>query len=74
MLINAEKTGARARRLVWLIGPNPEVLSMVERSSLGKILGRDRMHFNLELAVAKYMAAPPLRRDGELAQVTSERD
>jgi hypothetical protein len=47
---------------------------MVERSSLGKILGRDRMHFNLELAVAKYMAAPPLRRDGELAQVTSERD
>jgi hypothetical protein len=25
----------------------------------GEILGRERMHFNLELAVAKYLAMPP---------------
>jgi hypothetical protein len=39
-----------------LVGLNPEVLSVIQRSSLGKILGRERMHFNLELAVAKYLA------------------
>ena len=26
--------------------------------ALGDVLGRERMHFNLELAVAKYLAAP----------------
>jgi hypothetical protein len=33
-------------------------LSVIQRSSLGKTLGRERMHFKLELAVAKYLAAP----------------
>jgi hypothetical protein len=43
---------------VWLVGLNPDVLSVIQRSSLGKVLRRERMHFNLELAVAKYLAAP----------------
>jgi sulfate permease, SulP family len=43
---------------VWLVGLNPEVLSVIKRSPLGDVLGRERMHFNLELAVAKYLAAP----------------
>ena len=43
---------------LWFGGLNPEVLSVIERSSLGKTLGRERMHFNLELAVAKYLADP----------------
>jgi len=38
-----------------LVGLNPEVLATVRRSSLGKILGRERMIFNLELAVEKYL-------------------
>jgi len=29
-------------------------LQVVQRSPLGKTLGRDRMQFNLEIAVAKY--------------------
>jgi hypothetical protein len=30
---------------------------MVQRSPLGRTLGRERMHFNLEIALEKYLAA-----------------
>jgi SulP family sulfate permease len=56
MLIEAEKRERDRGVSVWLVGLNPEVLSVIQRSSLGKVLGRERMHFNLELAVAKYLA------------------
>jgi anti-anti-sigma factor len=56
MLIEAEKRQRERGVLVWLVGLNPEVLAMVQRSSLGKVLGREEMHFNLEVAVAKYLA------------------
>jgi anti-anti-sigma factor len=39
---------------VWLVGLNPQVLNMVQRSPLGEMLGRDGLQFNLETAVAKY--------------------
>jgi SulP family sulfate permease len=38
----------------WLVGLNPGVLQMVQRSSLGNALGREKMQFSLELAVVKY--------------------
>jgi SulP family sulfate permease len=38
----------------WLVGLNPGVLQMVQRSPLGIALGREKMQFTLELAVAKY--------------------
>jgi anti-anti-sigma regulatory factor len=59
MLIEAEKRERDRGVSVWLVGLNPEVLSVIQRSSLGKVLGRERMHFNLELAVAKYLASLP---------------
>jgi hypothetical protein len=40
---------------IWLVGLTPEVLRMVQRSSLGETLGRERMHFNLETAVGRYV-------------------
>ena len=56
MLMEAEKR-ARARGVsLWLVGLNPEVLAMVQRSPLGEVLGRDRMLFNRETAVSKYLA------------------
>ncbi len=58
MLTDGEKRQRERGVALWLVGLNPEVLSVIQRSSLGKILGRERMHFNLELAVAKYLAAP----------------
>jgi len=53
---------------LWLAGLNPAVLQMVQRSSLGEALGRKAMHFNLETAVTKYLAASALadrRNDNE---------
>jgi hypothetical protein len=41
---------------MWLVGLNPGVLAMVQRSSLGEALGREAMHFNLEMSVAEYLA------------------
>ncbi len=43
--------------LLWLVGLNPGVLAMVQRSPLGPTLGRERMFFNLEQAVASYQTA-----------------
>jgi high affinity sulfate transporter 1 len=48
--------------LLWLVGLNPGVLAMVQRSALGQTLGRERMFFNLEQAVAKYQASVPSQR------------
>lgn len=39
---------------LWLIGMTPRVLAIVQRSPLGQLLGREGMHFNLEIAVARY--------------------
>jgi high affinity sulfate transporter 1 len=55
MLIEGEKKHRERGVLLWLVGLNPQVLSMIQRSSLGKTLGPERMHFNLEVAVAKYL-------------------
>lgn len=41
--------------LLWLVGLNPGVLRIVQNSALGKALGQEAMHFNLELAVKKYL-------------------
>ena len=58
MLIEAEKRQRERGVSIWLVGLNPEVLSVIQRSPLGNVLGRERMHFNLEVAVAKYLATP----------------
>lgn len=56
MLTEAEKRHRERGVVLWLVGLNPEVLAVVQRSSLGKVLGHERMLFNLETAVAKYLA------------------
>jgi sulfate permease, SulP family len=43
---------------LWLVGLNPGVLQVVQRSTLSHLLGLDALQFNLELAVAKYQASP----------------
>ena len=56
MLTEAEQRHRERDVSLWLVGLNPGVLAMVQRSPLGGILGRERMFFNLEQAVAKYQA------------------
>ena len=53
-LDEAEERLARDGRTLWLAALNPDVLAMVERAPLGRRLGRERLFFNLELAVAEY--------------------
>ena len=57
MLTEGEKRQREHGRQLWLVGMNPHVLEMIQRSQLGKTLGREGMHFNLEIAVAKYQGA-----------------
>jgi len=57
MLTEAEKRQRASGVLLWLVGLNPGVLMMVQHSPLGETLGRERMFFNLEQAVAKYAAS-----------------
>ena len=40
---------------LWLVGMNPVVLAVVQRSPLGQMLRREGMHFNLEIAVGRYL-------------------
>jgi SulP family sulfate permease len=54
-LVEAEKRSRERGIRVWLVGMNPEVLLMVQKSSLGETLGREGMLFNLEAAIAKYL-------------------
>lgn len=43
----------------WLVGMNPGVLAVVQRSPLGQMLQGEGMHFNLEIAVARYLNHTP---------------
>jgi hypothetical protein len=43
------------------VGLNPGVLTMVQRSPLGETLGRERMFFNLDRAVAAWQKQQPPR-------------
>ena len=62
MLIEAEKRHRERGISLWLVGLNPEVLAMVRRSSLGETLGREGMHFTLEVAIDKYLAGVTTER------------
>ena len=54
--IRRTETRLRERGIsTWLVGLNPEVLAVVQRSPLGRTLGREALHFNVQVAVTKYL-------------------
>jgi SulP family sulfate permease len=55
MLTEGERRQRERGVSLWLVGLNPGVLQMVQRSLLGTSLGLERMQFSLELAVARYL-------------------
>ena len=59
MLTEGEKRGREQGVALWLVGLNPDVLAVIQRSPLGKVLGRERMLFNLELALARFHEIGP---------------
>ena len=60
MLLEAEKRQREAGITLWLVGLNPQVYAVIQRSPLGAILGTERMMFDLEIAVDRYQK----RREG----------
>lgn len=54
MLTAAAKRLQERGVVLWLVGINPQVLAMMQRSPLRHVVGRDAMHFNLEIAVEEY--------------------
>jgi sulfate permease, SulP family len=61
MLIEAEERQRAAGITLWLVGLNPEVHAVIQRSPLGAILGRERLRLDLEIAVDGYQQ----RREGD---------
>ena len=55
-MIAAEKRMRNGGVSMWLAGLSPDVFAMVRRSPLGDALGDQRMFFNVEVAVARYLA------------------
>jgi high affinity sulfate transporter 1 len=56
MLTEAEEKLREAGITLWLAALNPTVLEIINRSKLGKILTRERLFSNLELAAEAYRA------------------
>ncbi len=56
MLTEADQRSRERGATLWLAGLAPEVFAMVQHSPLGEAMGRERLFFNLELAVDKYRA------------------
>src|SRR6516225_8674987 len=54
MLTAAERKARDDGRILCLTGLNPQVLELVRRAPLGAVLGRERMCFDLEQAVARF--------------------
>jgi sulfate permease, SulP family len=54
MLTDGEEKLRETGTTLWLVGMNPDVLAVVQRSPLWERLGRERMFFTLEQAVLKY--------------------
>jgi sulfate permease, SulP family len=54
MLAEAEEKLRRDGITLWLAALTPDVLTVVKRSRIGETLGRERMFFNLQMAVEKY--------------------
>jgi len=54
-IIEADQRLREAGIQMWLVALNPEVLAVVQRSQLGLALGRQRLLFDLEIAVQNYL-------------------
>lgn len=55
MLTEGERRLEQLGIKLWLAGLNPEPLQLIQRSALGKKLGRAGMYFNLDMAVRSFL-------------------
>jgi MFS superfamily sulfate permease-like transporter len=59
MLVEGEERQREQGRELWLAALNPEALELVQRTPLAERLGRERMFFTVERAVAAFEARGP---------------
>ncbi len=59
MLVEGEEKQREQGRELWLAALNPEALELVQRTPLAERLGRERMFFTVEQAVAAFEARGP---------------
>jgi high affinity sulfate transporter 1 len=64
MLTEAEVRGREAGVTLWLAGLTPDVYAAIQRSPLGQRLGRERLVFNVELAVERFRSVQDDRPGG----------
>ncbi len=55
MMVEAEQTLREQGVEVWLAALNAESLEVVRRSKLGELLGKERLFFNVQEAVERYV-------------------
>jgi anti-anti-sigma regulatory factor len=65
MLTEAEQRLRKTGVNLSLAALNPEPLELIRNSRLGEVLGRQRMHFNLEEAVRIFQAESAKKGRGE---------
>jgi SulP family sulfate permease len=58
MLMEGQQRAKENGIQLWMVNLTPAVRAMIERSPLGAALGRERMFYNLEEALARYQALP----------------
>jgi hypothetical protein len=76
MLTEGEARMRERGTSLWLVGMNPGVLAVVQRSPLGERLGRERMHFNAEIAVERHLArgaGVPVQESADARRAEGER-
>jgi SulP family sulfate permease len=54
MILEGEERSREMGTFLWLVAMNPGVVKVVQRTPLWETLGRERMFFTVEQAVAKY--------------------
>ncbi|MBS1230238.1 MAG: sulfate transporter [Proteobacteria bacterium] len=67
MLAQGDQRASELGATLWLVGLNPGVLEVVQRSGLADRLGRERMLFNARAAIARYQALPSTVREATAA-------
>ncbi len=68
LLVQAEAQFRERGVELWLAALNPEALALVQRTTLGARLGRERMFFTVEQAVAKFDGTALMRTNVRLPQ------
>jgi len=65
MMTDGERKLREAGISLWLAALNPEPLELIQKTELGKTLGRERMCFNLEQAVERFQGQSTVPSPGE---------